>query len=242
MSDRREAGDKLFDPWPNRYDAWFETPIGTLVKDYESALLLDLLQPRHGESILDAGCGTGMFTLDILSFGARVFGLEISLPMLMRARQKAKGLSFQAIAGDMMSLPFADEAFDKAVSVTALEFIEDARFGVRDLFRVTKKGGIIVVTTLNSLSPWATRRKQKAEKGHRLFQNMIFRSPDEVRATAPVDGVVKTAIHFSKDEDPDKAPEIEREGQKKNLNTGAFLAAKWQKPFGIEVKQKNDYR
>ena len=82
----------------------------------------------------------------------------------------------------MISLPFAGERFDKVFSMTALEFIADGKAAVRELFRVTKPRGTIVVTTLNSLSPWAVRRKQKAAKGHRLFQNMIFRSPDELRA------------------------------------------------------------
>lgn len=230
MSNQRGIKGKLFDPWPDRYDEWFETPIGTLVKGYESALLLDFVRPRHGESILDAGCGTGIFTLDILSLGSRVIGLEISRPMLMRARQKAKGYPFCAVAGDMMSLPFADEAFDKVVSVTALEFIEDARFAVKELFRVTRKGGILVVATLNSLGPWAARRKRKAESGHDLFQKVIFRSPEEIRAVAPVDGVVRTAIHFSSEEDLDKAREIENEGQNKDSTTGAFLAVKWHRP------------
>jgi ubiquinone/menaquinone biosynthesis C-methylase UbiE len=130
----------------------------------------------------------------------------------------------------MLSLPFADEVFDKTVSMTALEFVENAHDAVRELFRVTRKGGTIVVTTLNSLSPWATRRKQKAEQGHHLFKKMIFRSPDDMRKLAPVDGVLKTAIHFQKGENPDRAPEIEKEGQILDLKTGAFLAASWVKP------------
>jgi ubiquinone/menaquinone biosynthesis C-methylase UbiE len=220
-------GGELFDSWPDRYDAWFETPIGKRVKEIESALLRDLLQPRRGETILDAGCGTGVFTLDMLSFGPRITGLEISLPMLMRARRKAKSDSFRAVAGDMLSLPFADEVFDKIVSVTALEFIEDARSAVDEMFRVARRGGTIVVATLNSLSPWAARRKSEAGKGHDLFQKMVFRSPDELRSLAPVDGVVKTAIHFSKDDDPNQVVETER--RKSGLLTGAFLAAGWQK-------------
>jgi ubiquinone/menaquinone biosynthesis C-methylase UbiE len=230
MPNEQDIKSRLFDQWPERYDSWFETPIGALVKRYESELLMDMLKPCRGETILDVGCGTGVFTRDILSFGTRVTGIDISQPMLKRARQKAGAYSFREIVGDMRSLPFADNCFDKVISVTALEFIEDGKGVVRDIFRVTKKGGIIVVATLNSLSPWAVRRKHETEKGHSIFKRAIFRAPDELRTMAPASAVVKTTIHFQKNDDPKKAPEIERDGRKKGLVTGAFLAAKWEKP------------
>ena len=229
MSDDQEVQTRLFDEWPEKYDQWFETPIGTLVKKYENQLLLDLLQPRRGEMILDVGCGTGVFTLNILGLGTRVIGLDISQPMLVRARQKAVKYPFRGVAGDMRFLPFADECFDRVVSMTALEFIADGQAAIEDLFRVAKKGGVVVVTTLNSLSPWAVRRKKAADRGHSLFEQMIFRSPDDLRTLAPIDGTVKTAIHFLKDDDPQRAPEIERDGQKQGLDTGAFVAARWVK-------------
>ena len=230
-SGERDVDGRLFDDWPEKYDRWFETPIGALVKKYENELFLDLLQPRPGESILDVGCGTGVFTLNILASGPRVTGLDISIPMLKRAEQKTAGYPFRSVVGDMSFLPFADECFDKVVSMTALEFIADGGAAVADLFRVARKGGIVVVTTLNSLSPWAARRKKAAGNGHSLFEQMIFRSPDEMRVVAPVEGLVKTAIHFQKDDDPELATEIELDGQRKGLDTGAFLAARWQKPL-----------
>lgn len=221
---------KLFDDWPVKYDQWFTTPIGALVKKYESQLILDLLRPAPREIILDAGCGTGVFTLNILSFGPHIVGLDISLPMLKRAAEKGKGYPFQIVLADMLRLPFQDCSFDKVVSVTALEFIKDAKGAVNELFRVTKKGGTIVVATLNSLSPWASRRKAVAKKGRSLFKKAIFRSPDELQSLEALDGVIRTAIHFQKEEDPDRAPEIEREGQEKGQNTGAFVAVRWEKP------------
>ncbi len=227
---RLRYASRLFDEWPDKYDSWFETPIGTLVKKYESELLIDLLQPHPGEKILDVGCGTGVFTLDILAFGPHITGLDISQPMLKRAGYKTEGYSFQGVAGNMSCLPFLDECFDKIVSVTAIEFTKDAKGAVAELFRVTKKGGVIVVTTLNSLSPWAARRKKAADKGHSLFKKMIFRSPDEMLAVGPFDGIVKTAIHFQKDDDPQKAPGIEFEGHMRSPDTGAFLAVRWEKP------------
>ena len=229
MAAEQEVKDRLFDEWPEKYDRWFETPIGALVKKYENELLLELLQPGPQEKILDVGCGTGIFTLNILEFGPRITGLDISYPMLKRAEQKAQGYPFRAVAGDMRYLPFADECFDKAVSMTALEFIADARTAIEDLFRVTKRGGVVVVTTLNSRSPWAERRKKKADTGHALFQKMIFRSPEDMRALVPQEAMVKTAIHFLKEDDPQRAPEIEHAGQMQGLETGAFVAARWVK-------------
>jgi ubiquinone/menaquinone biosynthesis C-methylase UbiE len=220
---------QLFDEWPEAYDRWFATPIGSLVRKYETEMILNLLSPKGGEIILDAGCGTGIFTLDILSSGSKVIGLDPSLPMLMRAKKKLKGYPFQMVLADMLNLPFQESSFDKVVSVTALEFIEDGKAAVGELFRVTKTGGRIMVATLNSLSPWALRRRAGAKERHSIFEKAIFRSPDELRSLASVEGVVKTAIHFQKEDDSERAVEIEREGKIKNLNTGAFLAVHWEK-------------
>jgi ubiquinone/menaquinone biosynthesis C-methylase UbiE len=221
---------ELFDEWPEKYDEWFTTPIGLLVKKYESDLLLQLLRPESDEFILDAGCGTGIFTIDLLSLGTHVIGVDLSLPMLSRAEKKARGYYFQAVLADMSSLPFSENVFDKVVSVTALEFIEDAKRAIEELFRVTKKGGRIAVATLNSFSPWAERRKAEAKKGHPLFKRAIFRSPDELLAAAPVKGAIRTAIHFQKKDDPAHAHEIEKEGQTRGVKTGAFLVGCWKKP------------
>lgn len=229
MIRKKERGE-LFDEWPEKYDQWFTTPIGNLVKKYEAELILDLLKPGPGEIILDVGCGTGVFTVDILSFNSHVVGIDISLPMLMHAVQKTRGYDFQAVLADISHLPFSESVFNKVISVTALEFIEDAKGALKELFRVTRRGGCIVVATLNSLSPWATRRRAEAKKGHILFRKAIFRSPDELRSLAPVYSLIKTAIHFQKEEDPAHAPAIEREGQRKGLNTGAFVAVRWEKP------------
>jgi ubiquinone/menaquinone biosynthesis C-methylase UbiE len=228
---KKKSKNKLFDEWPAKYDRWFTTPTGLLVKKYEEELLLDLLEPSRGDTILDAGCGTGIFTAGLISHGSRVIGLDVSLPMLARARQKLRGYPFQAVLGDILSLPFPDGSFDKVVSVTALEFIKDGKRAVGELFRVTRSGGCVVAATLNSLSPWASRRRAEAKKGPTLFSQAIFRSPDELLSLAPAEGFMRTAIHFQDDDDPEKAVQIESEGRKKGLGTGAFVAVRWNKDY-----------
>lgn len=230
----------LFDDWPERYEAWFSTPIGRLVQQTEAGLVLAMLDPGKGERILDVGCGTGIFTLDYLAAGAEVTGLDISQPMLDVAVRKAAGYPFTAVRGDMRSLPFDDESFDKTVSVTALEFVEDGGRAVGELFRVTKPGGVIVVGTLNGLSPWAARRRAKTDRGQdHVLRGAVFRSPAELLALAPreltsltpVAGTALTVVHFQKTDSPELAEEVEKQGQAAGLQTGAFVAARWVKPM-----------
>jgi ubiquinone/menaquinone biosynthesis C-methylase UbiE len=241
-------GKQLFDDWPERYDRWFETPVGQAVLQYESELILDLLRPGHGERILDAGSGTGIFTREFTARGAEVVCLDISLAMLVYAAQKAVLRPAQedrcpipvpvgekvpnrpcpGVTADMAALPFADGSFDKTVSVAALEFVADEKRAVAELFRVTKPGGVVVVATLNSLSPWAVRRSANARRDpESIFNRVFFRSPSQLLAAATVAGIVRTAIHFGKEDDPATFDRSEREGA--GRETGAFVAARWEK-------------
>lgn len=223
---------KVFDQWPDKYDAWFKTPIGRLIRKYESDLILKMLIPSSGEHILDAGCGSGVFSGDLISAGCEVFGLDLSLPMLIRSAEKHAGTSLCLSQGRLEHLPFANNAFHKTVSITAIEFIEDARAVLQELFRVTRPGGIIVVGTLNSSGPWAERRKISGKQGHPIFQKVHFRSPEEMTALSEMKGVVESAIHFRKEDTPEGAEIAESEGRKRGLKTGAFLAVRWRKPDG----------
>lgn len=110
----------------NEYDRWFKTPIGRLVRKYESSLLLEFLDPRPGERILDVGCGTGIFTQDVLDCGAIVTGIDLSVPMLKKAITRVGNTRFTGLCADMYILPYFSNSFDKVFSMTAIEFVPDA--------------------------------------------------------------------------------------------------------------------
>lgn len=221
---------ELFDDFVDQYQAWFQTPLGRVILDLERDLVLGMLTPRPGERILDAGCGTGIFTAAVLAAGAAVVGLDLSAPMLARAREDLGGAAFHPLRGDLTRLPLADASCDKTLSVTALEFIADGAVAMRELFRVTRPGGRVVVATLNRLGPWAERRRQAGREGHVLFRDAYFRSPTELAALAPVPGRLATAVHFTKDCDPAQARVIEAQGRAQGLETGAFLVGCWDRP------------
>ena len=94
-----ESKSELFDDWPERYDRWFETPIGSQVKACEEALVMEMLTPEPREAILDAGSGTGVFTLPIIAAGALVTGLDISLPMVRSSVPQAGACLLQPGGG-----------------------------------------------------------------------------------------------------------------------------------------------
>ncbi|MCL1980033.1 MAG: methyltransferase domain-containing protein [Proteobacteria bacterium] len=220
----------LFDTWTERYDSWFATPVGRLVKGYELELLLAFLDPQPGERLLDAGCGTGIFTVDVMARGATVIGIDLSVPMLAEAVGRLGERGFAALGADMCALPFADRSFDKVFSMTAIDFVADGGKAMAELDRVVRPGGRVVVTTLNSLGPWATQRRQKGAAGHELFAKIYFRSPEVMCAispTAPVE--TATAVHFRRDDPLEDIPEIERRGREQNLDTGALVAVRWDK-------------
>lgn len=225
------ADAELFDNWPDRYEDWFRTPIGSLVRRIEGELVRDLVSPLPGERLLDAGCGTGIFTTDFLDAGSSVVGLDVSAPMLGYALKKAAKAPFSVIQADMRQLPFRNNFFDKAVSITALEFIAEAKTAIDELFRVTRPGGYVTVATLNSLSPWATRRNAKTREGQKhILENAYYRCAGELLALYPYPGITRNAIYFNKNDDLAVAQETERVSNKQHLETGAFVAVRWQKP------------
>jgi demethylmenaquinone methyltransferase/2-methoxy-6-polyprenyl-1,4-benzoquinol methylase len=99
------------------------------------------LQP--GERVLDLGAGTGVSTVDLARSGAYAVGSDISLGMLGVGRRVRPQVPL--VAGDAMALPFADASFDAVTISFALRNISDTAGALREMARVTKPGGRLVV-------------------------------------------------------------------------------------------------
>jgi len=160
----------LFDAYAESYDAWFTTPKGRVVWEIEERLLLEFLGPRPGEEILDAGCGTGLFTAALAMRGVRVTGVDVSLAMLTIARKRCRGFSSVVLTrADIAALPVPAESFDAVVCFTVLEFIYHPQEALREMWRVVRPGGRLVVGVLNLLSPWAWARRGRGVFAHARF-------------------------------------------------------------------------
>lgn len=107
------------------------------------------LSAGPGNSVLDAGCGTGLTTRRLVRIGCRVTALDLSAGSLGRLRQRVGGLVPRLIQGDLSALPFPDAAFDRVLCANALQQLAGAdarRAGVRELVRVLRPGGRLVLT------------------------------------------------------------------------------------------------
>ncbi len=75
-----------------------------------------------GMTVLDVGCGTGNATIPAARIGARVTGLEPSADLLAIARERAADAMVEIdwVQADPADLPFADDSFDRVISVLAV--------------------------------------------------------------------------------------------------------------------------
>jgi demethylmenaquinone methyltransferase/2-methoxy-6-polyprenyl-1,4-benzoquinol methylase len=99
------------------------------------------LKPR--DRCLDLAAGTGVSTQELARSGAYAVGLDISLGMLRQGRQARPEVPL--LAGDALALPFPDRSFDAVTISFGLRNIVDTAGALREMARVTRPGGRLVV-------------------------------------------------------------------------------------------------
>jgi trans-aconitate methyltransferase len=103
--------------------------------------VLDLLDVKPGERILDLGCGTGDLAKQIMEHGADVIGIDASPEMIGQAKQKYPDLNFSVADGTDFHF---DEPFDAVFSNAALHWIHDQDKLIECVYRSLKPGGRFV--------------------------------------------------------------------------------------------------
>lgn len=106
---------------------------------------LDFAGCRDGETILDAGCGTGSltFTLAQRAKDLRIHGIDFSPAYIEHATRLNRSSTISLSVGDICALPFADASFDRVLSLLVLHFVPDSSRAVAELKRVARPGATV---------------------------------------------------------------------------------------------------
>jgi SAM-dependent methyltransferase len=119
-------------------------------------IVLEAAGPRAGGTVLDDGCGMGLYLERMAPGAAQAFGVEVD-----RERATAAGLRLTPVGGSAAcarseALPFPSSAFDLILSHEVLEHVVDDRSAVCEIVRVLKEGGRLVLFVPNRGYPFET--------------------------------------------------------------------------------------
>ncbi|WP_216380779.1 class I SAM-dependent methyltransferase [Arcanobacterium phocae] len=133
---------KMFDDVAQHYDITNTILTGGLVHVWRR-VTRDAVGAQPGLSVLDVACGTGASAAGYAADGAEVIGCDFSSGMIERGRELHPDLDLRV--GDATALPFDDETFDVVTISYGLRNVVDTEAALRDMLRVTKRGGKIVI-------------------------------------------------------------------------------------------------
>jgi radical SAM protein with 4Fe4S-binding SPASM domain len=178
----RLARDACFNELAHEYEEWLDSPIGSTYDGLAKRGVFSLSDIKGGDNILDVGCGTGNYALELAQKGAKVFGVDNSEWMLRIAIKNAveRGVTIDHKHASLEELPFPDASFDVVLCMNVLEFSASPRKAVSEMFRVLKNDGHLIVGVLNKKSLWGFTQRLKKTFAKGAYYEARFFSPKEL--------------------------------------------------------------
>lgn len=167
-ADHQELLNAYFQARAVRWKDVYESKglMATIYRARRDAVLrhADLLRLPRGSQILDAGCGAGLIAVALALRGHEVHAVDTVPSMIEQTRQRALAEGVQQNVrvrlDDVRHLSFENDRFDLAVSVGVIPWVDDPLQSLRELARVMKPGGHLILAVDNKrrlnnvLDPW----------------------------------------------------------------------------------------
>ncbi|WP_028477092.1 demethylmenaquinone methyltransferase [Nocardia sp. CNY236] len=165
----------MFDGVARRYDLT-NTVISAGQDRYWRWATRRALLPRPGERVLDLAAGTGVSTRELRKSGAWCLAADFSRGMLAAGRFRAVPM----VAADAMALPFGDNSFDAVTISFGLRNVADVDLALREMLRVTKPGGRLVVCEFSApvRQPFRTIYLEYLMKALPTVARLVSSNPD----------------------------------------------------------------
>src|SRR5215831_20960645 len=126
-----------------------------------AAWVIELLEVKSNETVLEAGFGPGVAIKRLSEVAGQVTGIDQSREMIAQAEARnasaIKSGRVELRHGSVSSLPFADNTFHKAMAINSIQIWPDAIAGLREMWRVMRSGGTIAL----GFTPYSGQKKEE---------------------------------------------------------------------------------
>lgn len=122
--------------------------VGDMSLKRRARRIIEGINPQKDEKIIDLGCGTGyyLYLLNCLPINLKLTGFDFDKRALDEAKTMLSDEKIDFVLGDMHKMPFKNNSFDKAVSSEVLEHLSNDTLALKEIFRILKPGGTLVVS------------------------------------------------------------------------------------------------
>ena len=152
--------------------------------EVEHETVLDLLPDVRGLTALDAGCGTGRYLNELESRGASAIGMDLSMPMLMRARQSSRRVA----RADIRALPFDAMSIDLVVCGLALGDVAELELALTEIARTLRPAGRVIYSVVHPAGEAAGWSRTFESDGRQLAVDGHWHSLDRHRQACAAAG------------------------------------------------------
>ena len=105
----------------------------------EQPATFSLLGNIKGKKVLDAGCGSGVYSRLLAEKGAQVYGIELSSEMVDLAKKHCAGMDIDFKQGSINKLPYANNTFDTIIASLVIHYLKNPETALKEFHRVLKK-------------------------------------------------------------------------------------------------------
>ncbi|MGE3797227.1 MAG: class I SAM-dependent methyltransferase, partial [Thermomicrobiales bacterium] len=175
----REWLEKAGRSWSERAESWdaMSTANGqTPERRAELARWAESLRLTRNSRLLDAGCGTGQFSIAFAQMGVAVSALDLSPEMISRARANARtaDVDIAFSAGSLAPLPYLDATFDAIFCRMVLHLVPAPFAVLREFRRALRGEGRVYVSVPGALSPiYASRWQRHVDASQGTVNDML---------------------------------------------------------------------
>jgi ubiquinone/menaquinone biosynthesis C-methylase UbiE len=139
---------------------WNYRPLLRYVSRLRYKLLAALLPAKWSERILEIGYGSGILMPELAKRCNELHGIDIHTRSAdVQTQLSANGVTAHLVQGTAENLPFADEMFDLVVAVSSLEFVSDFDAALKEILRVLKPSGclVVIMPVESAIADWGLR-------------------------------------------------------------------------------------